>query len=91
LLWGISPHPPLALRAPCPLCYMFFCCYCLLFIFFSFFPGWGSFCKGATLIWPRVVCGNTMWCLADLVVCVFPSPLGTAVWWWLRTPPGFSI
>jgi hypothetical protein len=23
-----------------------FCCYCLLFIFFSFFPGWGSVCPG---------------------------------------------
>jgi hypothetical protein len=31
------PSPPLALRAPHPLCYMSFCCYCLLFSF-SFFP-----------------------------------------------------
>jgi hypothetical protein len=35
------------LRVPCPLCYMsFWFCSCLLFSFFSFFPGWGSFCPG---------------------------------------------
>jgi hypothetical protein len=41
------PSPPLrhsghpALFAMC-----LFCCYCLLFRFFSFFPGWGSICLG---------------------------------------------
>jgi hypothetical protein len=37
-----------------------FCCYCLLFSFFLFFPGWGQCFQGAMLIWPRVVCGSTM-------------------------------
>jgi hypothetical protein len=37
------PHPPSALRAPRPLCYV--CLFLLLLLaiqfFFSFFPGWG--------------------------------------------------
>jgi hypothetical protein len=37
-LWH-SGHP--TLFATC-----LFCCYCLLFSFFSFFPGWGSVCPG---------------------------------------------
>jgi hypothetical protein len=45
LLWGIPPplqcsgHP--TLFATC-----LFCCYCLLFSFFPFSPGWGSVCPG---------------------------------------------
>jgi hypothetical protein len=40
------PHSS-ELRAPCPLCYVSFCCYCLIIqFFFSFFPGWGSVCPG---------------------------------------------
>jgi hypothetical protein len=35
---GFPLPTSLALRAPHPLCYMFFCYYCLLFSFFSFFP-----------------------------------------------------
>jgi hypothetical protein len=42
---GLPLPPFLVLRAPCPLCYVSFCCYCLLFSF-SFFPGWGSVCPG---------------------------------------------
>jgi hypothetical protein len=68
-----------------------FCCYCLLFSFFSFFPGWGRSVQGAVLIWPRVVCGSTMCCLAHLVVRVFPSCLGAAVLLWRRSLPGFSV
>jgi hypothetical protein len=44
---------------------------------FSLGGGW-SF-QGAMLIWPRVVCGATMCCLAHLVVCIFPSHLGTDI------------
>jgi hypothetical protein len=42
---GLPLPPSLALRAPCPPCYMSFL---LLFIiqFFSFFPGWESVCPG---------------------------------------------
>jgi hypothetical protein len=43
------------------------------------------------LIWPRVVCGSTMYHLAHLVVHVFPSCLGTAIWWQCGSPPGFSV
>jgi hypothetical protein len=32
------------------------------------------------LLWPRVVCGSTMYRLAHLV-CVFPSHLGVGDWW----------
>jgi hypothetical protein len=81
-LWH-SGHP--TLFATC-----LFCCYCLLFRFFFFFP-WVRVCQGAMLIWPRVVCGSTMSCLAHLVVCIFPSCLGAAIWQWHGSPPGFSI
>jgi hypothetical protein len=40
-----------------------------------FFPGWGSACPGAMLIWPRVACGSTAYLLAHLVVHVLPSCL----------------
>jgi hypothetical protein len=45
---------------------------------------------GSMLIWSRVVCGSTMCCLAYLVVCVFPSGLGTGIWLH-GSPLGFSI
>jgi hypothetical protein len=68
-----------------------FCCYCLLFSFFLFFPlGGGRSVQGAMLLWPRLVCGSTVYRLAHLVVCIFPSRLGAGVWWH-RGPPGFSI
>jgi hypothetical protein len=39
LSWGISPSRPLALRAPCPLCYVSFLLLLLIIQFaFSFFP-----------------------------------------------------
>jgi hypothetical protein len=46
LLWGISPLPPSALRAPCPLCYMSFLLLLLIIHFFFFFPCWGLVCPG---------------------------------------------
>jgi hypothetical protein len=75
-----------ALFATCLFC----CCYCLLFSF-SFFPGVGRSVQWAMLIWPRVVCGNTTYHLAHLVVRVFPSHLSTGVWWRCGSPPGFSL
>jgi hypothetical protein len=60
--------------------------------FFSLFSlGGGQSVQGAMLIWPRVVCGSTMYHLAYLVVHVFPSCLGTGVWWQHGSPPGFSV
>jgi hypothetical protein len=90
---GISPPPPSVLRAPCSLCYVSFLLLLLIIqFFFSFFPGWGLVCpRGYVLIWPRVVCGSTAYCIAHLVVRVFPSHLGTAVGWRRRSPPRFSV
>jgi hypothetical protein len=69
-----------------------FCCYCLLFRFFFPFPlGGGRSVQGAMLIWPRVVCGSTVYRFAHLVVRVFPSHLGATVWRQRGSPPGFSI
>jgi hypothetical protein len=50
-------------------------------VFFFFFP-WvgGQSVQGAMLILPRIVCGSSVCCLAHLVVCFFPSGLGTGVW-----------
>jgi hypothetical protein len=53
--------------------------------------GGGCSVQGAMLIWPSVVCGSTAYHLAHLVVRVFPSCLGTGIWWWPGGPPGFSV
>jgi hypothetical protein len=86
------PSPPSALRAPRPLCYVsFFVVIAYYSGFFSLFSlGGGRSVQGAMLIWPRIVCGSTMCCLAQLVVCVFPSRLGAGVWQ-CGNPSGFSI
>jgi hypothetical protein len=85
------PHSS-ALRAPHPLCYMPFLLSLLIIHFFFFFSlGGGRSVQGSMLIWPRVVCGSTVYRLVHLVVCVFPSHLGSGVWWWCRSPPGFSV
>jgi hypothetical protein len=69
-----------------------FCCYCLLLSFFSLFTlGGGWSVLGAVLIWPRIICGSTACCLAHLVVRLFPSHLGAAIWRWCGSPPGFSV
>jgi hypothetical protein len=81
------PLPPFGTQGTPPsLLHVFFCCCC-----FSFFPGWGSVCTGGCAIWPRVVCGSIMYCLAHLVVCV--SQAGRkwhlVAWepsWFLRLP-----
>jgi hypothetical protein len=78
-----SGHP--ALFATC-----LFCCCCLLFSFFLLSLGGGQSVQGAMLIWPRVVCGSTMFHLAHLVVCIFPSDLGTGIWQG-GSPPSFSV
>jgi hypothetical protein len=84
--WGIPLPLSLVLRAPHPLCYVsfFFFFFSLLlliiqFLFFSLGGCWSV--QEAMLIWPRVVCGNTVYSLAHLVVCVFPSCLGAGIWW----------
>jgi hypothetical protein len=69
-----------------PLC--IYCSYCLL-PSFSFFPGGGQSVQGAMLLWPRVVCGSTVYREAHLVH-VFLSHLGVGVWR-PRGPPCFSV
>jgi hypothetical protein len=88
---GLLLPPSLALRAPCPLCYVSFCCCCLFSFFFPFSLCGGQSVQGAMVIWPRVVCGSTTCCLAHLVVCVFPSRLGPGIWQQRGSPPGFFI
>jgi hypothetical protein len=56
-----------------------------------FSPGGGHSVQGAMLIWPMFVYGSTMYHLAHLVVCVFPSHLGMGNWRQPRGPPVFSI
>jgi hypothetical protein len=58
------------------------------FLFLSL--GGDQFVQGAMLIWPRVACGSTTYNLAHIVVRVFPSHLGTGVWW-CGIPPSFSV
>jgi hypothetical protein len=63
------PSPPFSAQgAPPSLLHVFLL---LLFIqFFSLFSlGGGQSVQGAMLIWPRVVHGSTVCCLAHLVVC----------------------
>jgi hypothetical protein len=88
---GFPLPPPLALRVSCCLCHMSFLLLLLSiqFLFFSLGGGWSV--QGAMLIWPRIVCGSTMFHLAHLVVRVFPSHLGAGVWWQHGSLPGFSV
>jgi hypothetical protein len=63
-LWH-SGHP--ALFATCLFLLLLFIIQFGFFLFF--FLGGGPSVQGATLIWPRVVCGSTMCHLAHLVFC----------------------
>jgi hypothetical protein len=81
-----------ALRVPHPLCYVSFLLLLLIIQgFFLFSLGGGRSVQGAMLIWPRFVCGSTMCHLAPLVVRIFPSHLGAAIWQRRGNPPSFSI
>jgi hypothetical protein len=83
-LW-CSGHP--ALFATC-----LFCLYCLLLSFFFFFLWVGvSLSRGLCWSGPGLSVGFTMCRLAHLVVHVFPSHLGAAIWMWYGSPPGFSV
>jgi hypothetical protein len=78
--------------APHPLCCMSFLLLLLIIQFFFLFSlGGGWSVQGAMLIWPRVVCGSIICSLAHLVVRIFPSWLGAAVWQQHGSPLGFSI
>jgi hypothetical protein len=81
--FGAQGTPPSLLRV-----FIFLLLLIIQFLFFSL-VGCRSV-QGAMLIWPRIVCGSTTYRLAHLVVCVFPSGLGTGIWW-SGSPPGFSV
>jgi hypothetical protein len=78
--FGTQSAPPSLLR-------VFFIVYS---VFFLFSLGRDQSVQGAMLIWPRFVCGSTMYRLAHLVVCVFPSRIGAGIWL-CGNSPGFSI
>jgi hypothetical protein len=84
-----SPLPPLALRAPHPLCYVSFFIIITYYSVSLFFPRWGLVCPGGY----ADLAQGCLWKyrLAHLVVCVFPSHLGAGIWWWCGSPPGFSL
>jgi hypothetical protein len=68
------------------------CVFIVLIAYYSvslFFLGGSRSVQGAMLIWPRDVCGSTVYRLAHLVH-VFPSRLGAGIWW-PGGPPGFSV
>jgi hypothetical protein len=70
------------------------CVFIVLIAYYSvslFSLGGGQSVQGATLIWPRDVCGSTTYHLAHLVVHVFPGHLGVGHWRPPVGPPGFSF
>jgi hypothetical protein len=69
------------------------CVFITLIAYYSvspFSPGGGQSVQGAMLLWPRDVCGSTVYHLAHLV-CVFPIFLGAGDWRHPGEPPGFSV
>jgi hypothetical protein len=76
---ALPPPPPAGLfiyhsMRPSLLRVFFFSAACLFRLVFSLFSlGGGQSVQGAMLIWPRVVCGSTVYCLAHLVVCFSQS------------------
>jgi hypothetical protein len=76
---------------PAPLLCVFFCCYCLLFSFFSFFPGQGSVCPGGYADLAQGCLWEYLVPLSSSCGHVFPSHLGTGMWRWHGSPPGFSV
>jgi hypothetical protein len=88
-LWGISPPPLFSAQGARPLFYLSFLLLLIIqFLFFFLRGGWSV--QGAMLIWPRIVCGSTAYCLAHLVFRVFPRSLGAGVWRQCGSAPGFS-
>jgi hypothetical protein len=90
LLWGISPHTLQRSGRPTLFATCLFCCYCLLFSFFLFFPlVWVGLSRGLCWSGPGLSVGVLRYRLAHLVVRVFPSHLGAVLWWRCGSPAGF--
>jgi hypothetical protein len=84
-----SPPPLFSTQgAPPSLLHVFF----VVIAYYSFFSLGGGWCvQGSMLIWARFFCGSTTCHFTRLVVHVFPSHLGTGIWLWGGSPPGFSV
>jgi hypothetical protein len=87
---GFTLPSSLVLRAP-SLLHVFVVVVIAYYSVSLFFPCGGQSVQGAMLIWPRVVCGSTAYCLAHFVLRVFPSRLGAGVWRHCGSPPGFFV
>jgi hypothetical protein len=89
--WEGFPSPLFGAQgAPLSLLYVFI----VLIAYYSvslFSLGGGRSVHGAMLFWLRDVCGSTTYHLAHLLVCIFPSRLGTGDWRQPGGPPGFSV
>jgi hypothetical protein len=86
-------HAPSLWCSGCPTLFAM-CLFCFGIAYYSVFLfslGGGHSVQVAMLIWPRFVCGGTAYCLAHLVVCIFPSRLGAGVWQRHGSPPVFSL
>jgi hypothetical protein len=89
------PSPPFGAQSTPP---SLQCVFIVLIAYYSvslFSPGGGGqSVQGAMLLWPRLVCGSTAYCLTHLVH-IFPSCLGMGDWWPDprpgESPPGFSV
>jgi hypothetical protein len=66
---SVRDSPPPLQCSGCPTLFAkcLFCCYCLYYSVSLFSLGRGWSFQGAMLIWPRVVCGSTVYCLAYFV------------------------
>jgi hypothetical protein len=71
VLWGIAPPLLFGTQGTPPSLLRFFVVVVVYSAwYFSLFSlGGGQSVHGAMMIWPRVVCGSTVCCLAHLVVC----------------------
>jgi hypothetical protein len=96
ILWQSMPHReghfPLTpeLRAPCPLCYIFFSIACLLF------SCWFFFFAVQRLVCPGGYAGFSQGWLWEYCVTLVCSPAGLpsrlrASAWRLKSPPGFPV
>jgi hypothetical protein len=74
-----SPLPPLATRAPHPLCYMSFLL--LLFIIQFFFLGWGSVSPGGYAELAQGCSWEYHVSLISPGCLLLPSRLGPGIWW----------
>jgi hypothetical protein len=88
---GGIPLPPFSTQGAPPSLLRVFIVLIAYYSVSLFCLGQGRSVQGAMLFWPRDVCGSTTYCLAHLVVHVFPSHLGAGDWQWPRGPPGFSV